>query len=514
MFRTQASERKPRVSAASSSAYAHPGDIRSGKSLAYPHRLNFYNLPPLMDVTLDEFEGWGIDRLKVLAEIEASQARNRSPEELKLLVNAQQNRYVPLSSNTAHKEDLDAQRKKDHVGHFVLRFAFCRSEELRARFVKAETMLFRLRFESDDGKEKQEFLDSLSFDWMPVSAEEKALYADELMAASGFSSTSTSKQALAVQTFKSEAFFKVPWTKVTDLVQRRRVFIKAGQAYVPTREQSSMVLAEFSTRLQKALEMTAKALPRLDEDDRLLPILSHLSLGFLAGGSGEYSGMQLENGEVITAEMIDELVRKHAPICMRNLHDTLREKKHLKHQARQQYILFLKGIGLSVTEALVFWRRSFSIMTDDKFNKEHKYNIRHGYGLEGSRKDYQPKSCQRILTTDQPGPQDAHGCPFRHFSADNLSSALTTTYGISSKEDLKEILGAVKANHYHVACTRVYEITHAAKGVKKGDGLGAGASVDHPNVYFEKSWTLEKEAEGAGVATRVGAVEDVDMVGA
>lgn len=43
-------------------------------------------------------------------------------------------------------------------------------------------------------------------------------------------------------------------------------------------------------------------------------------------------------------------------------------------------------------EAVVFWRKSFSSITDDKFNKEYRYNIRHNYGLEGSRKNYNPKS--------------------------------------------------------------------------------------------------------------------------
>lgn len=30
----------------------------------YPHRLNFYNLPPTAEVTLEQFEQWAIDRLR------------------------------------------------------------------------------------------------------------------------------------------------------------------------------------------------------------------------------------------------------------------------------------------------------------------------------------------------------------------------------------------------------------------------------------------------------------------
>ncbi|KAI5296823.1 hypothetical protein KEM56_005308, partial [Ascosphaera pollenicola] len=33
------------------------------KAQEYPHRLNFYDVPPLEEVTLEQFEQWGIDRL-------------------------------------------------------------------------------------------------------------------------------------------------------------------------------------------------------------------------------------------------------------------------------------------------------------------------------------------------------------------------------------------------------------------------------------------------------------------
>jgi len=42
------------------------------------------------------------------------------------------------------------------------------SEELRRRFLKAETTLFRLRFESDDAEERQSFLKALQLDWTIV----------------------------------------------------------------------------------------------------------------------------------------------------------------------------------------------------------------------------------------------------------------------------------------------------------------------------------------------------------
>jgi len=77
------------------------------------------------------------------------------------------------------------------------------------------------------------------------------------------------------------------------------------------------------------------------DEDRLTPILDHLAQGFTLGISSEYSGAP-ESGEAVTADMVDDLARKHFPLCMRMLHSNLREDSHLKHQGRLQYGLFLK----------------------------------------------------------------------------------------------------------------------------------------------------------------------------
>jgi DNA primase large subunit len=77
----------------------------------------------------------------------------------------------------------------------------------------------------------------------------------------------------------------------------------------------SLIVAEYSTSLELALEVyiylldcltqqTARALPRLDEDDRLVPILNHLSLGFTAS---EYSASPSTVG-AINAAQIDQVI--------------------------------------------------------------------------------------------------------------------------------------------------------------------------------------------------------------
>lgn len=97
--------------------------------------------------------------------------------------------------------------------------------------------------------------------------------------------------------------------------------------------------------------MTAKALPRMDEDTRLEPILANLSQGFVAGIGSEW-GTSENTGDGIRAEMVDELAQKHFPMCMRNLHENLKRDHHLKHFGRLQYGLFLKVGSFSLEE---FW---------------------------------------------------------------------------------------------------------------------------------------------------------------
>lgn len=130
---------------------------------------------------------------------------------------------------------------------------------------------------------------------------------------------------------------------------------------------------------------------------------------------GEWGGGEGEEGGV-KKDMVDELARRHFPACMRNLHGRLRGDRHLKHQGRLQYTLFLKVrvfafialasptkltpslepqvLGMPIDEAVAFWREAYGdTMTNDKFNKEYKYNIRHSYGLEGKRSNYPARRC-------------------------------------------------------------------------------------------------------------------------
>jgi len=238
-----------------------------------------------------------------------------------------------------------------------------------------------------------------------------------------------------------------------------------------------------------------------------------LSLGFEAPEYSSTSSANALNGSVITAAQIDSLT-PHFPLCMRNLHSHLRRDKHLKHFGRLQFGLFIKGLGLTVEEAIIFWRTSFSKITDDQFNKEYRYNVRHSYGMEGNRRNYKPYSCQQILTEHPPGTGDMHGCPYRHFSVDNLTAAMSQLMNVDDRSVVSGVKLDVQAKKYHLACNRVFEHIHAKELQREKETTGGmlRETIIHPNDYFDRSYKLVHPNAGIVGSTQDGP-GDVEMKG-
>jgi DNA primase large subunit len=188
-----------------------------------------------------------LTRHTVLSELETCTFRNRSPEETATYMAPLLEKHLPLHSNSSRSSALQEERRKDHYSHFILRLAFSATEDLRRRFSRLETMLFRLRYKEDDTRERQAFVNSLDFAWETVGEQEKAELGEDLRAAAG-------------NTWKNddEGWFKVEWERVPELVEHRRVLLRRGMAYVPVREQMSLVVSEYTKRLDLALEVCCK----------------------------------------------------------------------------------------------------------------------------------------------------------------------------------------------------------------------------------------------------------------
>jgi len=216
----------------------------------------------------------------------------------------------------------------------------------------------------------------------------------------------------------------------------------------------------------------------MEEEDRLLPILKSFNQNAL---STAYDAKKNEGS--ISLSEIDELSKKSFPLCMRQLHRSLKETHHMKHWGRQQFGLFLKGIGVTLQDSLKFWRQEFGKGVGvEKFEKQYAYNIRHNYGKEGKRTNYTPLNCKAIIMKNQPGPQDPHGCPFKHTSPSLLKQRLKS-YNTPS-DIIDEIVELVKGQHFQLACQKYFAASHNIDP----DLI----QVTHPNAYFDDSQRILK----------------------
>ncbi|XP_063668569.1 DNA primase large subunit isoform X5 [Pan troglodytes] len=317
-------------------------------------------------------------------------------------------------------------------------------ENLGVSYVKG-TEQYQSKLESE--------LRKLKFSYR-ISDEEKTLREQEIVA----SSPSLSGLKLGF-----ESIYKIPFADALDLFRGRKVYLEDGFAYVPLKDIVAIILNEFRAKLSKALALTARSLPAVQSDERLQPLLNHLSHSY----TGQDYSTQGNVGK-ISLDQIDLLSTKSFPPCMRQLHKALRENHHLRHGGRMQYGLFLKGIGLTLEQALQFWKQEFikGKMDPDKFDKGYSYNIRHSFGKEGKRTDYTPFSCLKIILSNPPSQGDYHGCPFRHSDPELLKQKLQSYKispgGISQVDDC-----GFSLNHPNQFFCESQRILNGGKDIKK-----------------------------------------------
>ena len=486
----------------------------------YPHRLSLYLRKPDYEISIEEFEEFALARLEgkvtlifilnsrfftilVLKAVESAGIKNLKDDELFSWLRKFEQKHLPLHSNAvANRFNLLAERRRDEASHFILRLAFCGAvpqetlssassasgiEEGRRWFINQEVSLLRYRLQmiAQEGRAERDDFIALGLQLLsspespisPVSREELLQFAEDLRCLHPWLPADLKTAPLPV-------FYKVNWELVSDLVGRRALLLKRGFAFVPQADCWSIVLSRFREELERGLEAVAREIPFL-QDDRIVPLLEALRRAdysleaSMASGSGAVAGA-LSAGDIEAASV-------NFPLCMQLLYRNLRLDRHLKFGGRQQFGLFLKSIGLTLEEALLFWRTAFAPKySSDQFAKEYAYNIRHNYGQEGKRANYSSFSCAKICSSSI---GDQAGCPYKSFAPDRLASALEVFTGPAGKlnsAQIKEVVTLAAEGHSQVACTRVFEFTRQNKGA-------AIETVTYPHKYYEQhlaKWIL------------------------
>ncbi|KAG2312704.1 hypothetical protein Bca52824_024261 [Brassica carinata] len=417
-----------------------------------------------MEVRLEEFERFAVDRLRVLKGISDGLARGRNPKEMDDLVDT-------LWKEHMRDPDASVMSNKDIISHFVLRLVYCRSDELKKWFLNMETALFRHRFRLQNFEAQVlcsffSFMMCLVIKMILSSCSQRAIvgefglpykavtgaeleifdYLHGLKERLGQVVRSLGQNSPTATVFNDlihysfACYKKVPFEEVPDLVAGRRVLIQKGyfsfdnsDSFHFSYQLVSLVVTQFRSHISKALILTKR---RERENDRLTPIVEALSTSYLGPdysqvrivhlkfvmyihryGSIEVVNFPPQSTEYaeISLKDIDQVAKSSFPLCMRHLFEKVREDHLLKQGGRMQLGLFLKAVGVKLDDALAFWRAEFTWKVgSERFDKEYAYGIRHNYGKEGKSTDYTPYACQKIISS-APGSGDHHGCPYRHF---------------------------------------------------------------------------------------------------
>ncbi|XP_030571403.1 DNA primase large subunit [Drosophila novamexicana] len=449
----------------------------------YPHNVMLYHYPPTEDIHIDEFEELALERLRLLRVFDRATTKGLRllSEDWKEYVNGEMSRdglrgYLRMgttSSGTKHESDLQM-RRRDYLSHFILRLAYCRSEDLLRWFVAREMEFFKYKFAALNTAEIKQFLEANSFHILPLTEEQKDEVKDGLY---------ESTVGQSVSKIELLEFYKVPFTQVLDLVRTRRCYLKAGFAYVNTHDMVSIVGARQLDEIERGMQAAKSFIADVEADERISRMIKSLH--------NSYTGKDYTicKDASVPIESLDQLSKTSMPLCMRMCHEHIRSQHHIKHGGRMQYGLFLKGIGVTLEDSLRFWREEFTKKMDvDKFTRSYEYNIYHNYGKKGSMVNYTPYSCLKIIK-EMAAPGDCHGCPYKSLDQTALKAKLSS-YGLSPGA-IDEVMFFVSRNHFQFACGKYFMLTHNST---------VEPTINHPNNYFEESQILmgnrQKRAPG------------------
>lgn len=144
------------------------------------------------------------------------------------------------------------------------------SEDLRRWFLQNETELFKWRFTHNPPEDMNHWLASNGLRYEAISREERDALRDKLVEMS---------KCRREEFSEHQEYYKVRFEEVVDLIRQRRVYLRAGYAYVPQSDLVSIVATRVRAFLSKQLSMHARAWPALREEEaeRLSTFLEQLA---------------------------------------------------------------------------------------------------------------------------------------------------------------------------------------------------------------------------------------------
>lgn len=341
------------------------------------------------------------------------------------------NTYYTLLGYQLHHGLLKSKRI-DNTAHWIVGLSYCRTKELQKLFINWELQWFHLLFMNAEKSDRQTFLTKNNLMCEKLELLDRLLFSDEVI-----DGTEVSKSD-----YHSTTFYKAKYYEIPELVSGRKAYLKGGIAIFSENNYICYIKNKLSHEFMVHLNFQSTVYPCLNDKYKFLVHSIPQYLPIINFGS-ELDSLSLDN--------IDQFADHHFPLCMKNLHKTLKTDHHLKYDGRMQYGVFLFWLGLSFEDAMEFWKNEFmKKMTEDLFNRKYAYLFKHQYGLVGRKSPYPPSSCSNILLYT-PLPNQHHGCPFKHWSKTTLLKTIEKE--VPCLTDIEDL---VDQQQFQKACTTYF----------------------------------------------------------
>ncbi|XP_028174309.1 DNA primase large subunit-like [Ostrinia furnacalis] len=313
----------------------------------------------------------------------------------------------------------------DNIGHFVLCIVciMCKETEFTRFLLKSEQELFRRRLSAISAYDLRSFSKKLL---RSIRKQESTpVYIDALKKLCEHMTVKDLAQHVCSPTHSVQCSvhkISLPFRHCLSFIAKRQVELQNGIAFITCGRWKQFLILLFCTNLNERLFKTK--IGALEIDPRISELMLKVKREIRPLLSSKY------DTNVLLSKNVDS-VSSLFPPCMLNLHQCLRKKHRLSHMQRFHYSLFLKDIGMPIDEAVDFWRSEYRQSPNgnhscchnwEKDEKKYLYGIRHMYGLEGCRKNYNSVNCRIIQGVDNACSEG--GCPFKVFESSRMAQIL------------------------------------------------------------------------------------------
>ncbi|XP_034179821.2 DNA primase large subunit isoform X1 [Osmia lignaria lignaria] len=344
----------------------------------------------------------------------------------------------------------------DKVGHFTLRLLASTSQDLYDYWIARKILFFKTRLNHILPRQLYRLLRSILCQLRLFPNKEKLINRTLIDLCNLFLKPSVFKHLVSKSNTENcrlvEA--KVRYELVPDLIRKRKLDLNAGFAVVHCSKWKEVILSLFKTYITKELMlMKTNAQCTINQDIRLDYLYQKVHCKIF------------QNSHIhgrISKDNID-IEAKNFPLCMQHLHMKLRNVHRLSHYARWHYSLFLKDGGMHLEDAINYWKEEYSkphscssICSHNWQSNEKKfiYSIRHLYGLEGSRKNYNSPSC-KLMSVNISSPMYEGGCPFKHFDINTLQNLLCLSL---PNDQVTKLLKTISPHNPQNSCAQFFKL--------------------------------------------------------